>query len=39
MVVIVSARGLLVKGLLVVIVAAKDGVVLLAKLDDLVLYL
>jgi hypothetical protein len=35
--VVVYALGLLVKGLLVVVVAAKDGVVLLAELGGLVL--
>jgi hypothetical protein len=37
MIVIVGALGLLVKGLLVVVIAAKDGVVLLAELGGLVL--
>jgi hypothetical protein len=37
MVVVVGALGLLVKGLLVVVVVAKDGVVLLAELGGLIL--
>jgi hypothetical protein len=37
MVIIVSARRLLIKGLLVVVVATKDCLILLAELDGLVL--